>query len=145
MKSSKDKLVYMLHMRLSNVFIIIWLIYVKQLAETCVVPVPGRSAPVLADSQPAGPWSGSLQHTRSSLGLDRRCPAGPILVPEATHNDITTRVSKNERDHERIYRVILAIPHTHLRQVPSFRYILCTAQTKMLFGLEVSNSKTNST
>lgn len=60
----------------------------------CIVPVPGHLAPILADSQPAGSWSGWLQHTHSSLDLDRRCPTGLFLVPAATHKHITTNDSK---------------------------------------------------
>ena len=56
------------------------------LVSLCVVPVPGHLARVLADSQPAGFWSGSPQHTHNSLDLDQHCPAGPFLVPVATPN-----------------------------------------------------------
>lgn len=49
-----------------------------------VLPVPGRLAPILADTRSAGSWSEWLRRTRSSPGLDRCFPKGLFPVPATT-------------------------------------------------------------
>lgn len=93
-KVSKLLYMYLLIYTYVNIFIICQ--YFAQSCSDfsvnlCIVPVPGHLAPVSTDSQPAGPWSGWLQHTHSSLDLDRRCPTGLFLVPAARNKHITTK------------------------------------------------------